>query len=48
MLSPSKVVDLLSCGFLLGLGLSNATQADNAPTTADEMNAGQADNPKGE
>ena len=44
MLSSSKVVGLLSCGFLVGLGLSNATQADNAPATADEMNAGHADN----
>lgn len=41
MASIPKVVGLMSCGFLLCLGLSNAAQA------ADEMKGGQADQMKG-
>ena len=37
MVSILKVVGLMSCGFLLCLGLSNAASA------ADEMKAGQSD-----
>jgi hypothetical protein len=38
-----KVVGLMSCGFLLCLGLSNAAQAGNAPSAADEKKSGQSD-----
>jgi hypothetical protein len=37
MISISKVIGVMSCGFLLCLGL-----AGNAASAADEMNAGQA------
>ena len=35
MISTPKVIGLISCGFLLCLGLSNAAQADNAAPEAD-------------
>jgi hypothetical protein len=41
MISIPKVVGLLSCGFLLSLGLSHATQAGNVASAADDMKAGQ-------
>ena len=41
--SIPKVVGVMSCGFLLCLGLSNAAQADNAASAQDEMKAGQSD-----
>ena len=47
MVSIPKVVGLMSCGFLLCLGLSNAAQAGNAASAADEMKAGQSDNRTG-
>jgi len=37
MVSIQKVVGVLSCGFLLCLGLSNAAQAGNAPGASDVM-----------
>ena len=40
MVSISKVVGLMSCGFLLCLGLSNAAQAENAPGPSDVMKEG--------
>ena len=47
MVSIPKVVGLVSCGFLLCLGLSNAAQAGNASSAADDMKGGQSDNRKG-
>jgi len=37
MVSISKVVGVLSCSFLLCLGLSNAVQAEHAPGPSDVM-----------
>jgi Cu/Ag efflux protein CusF len=37
MVSILKVVGVLSCGFLLCLGLSNAAQAEHAPAPSDLM-----------
>ncbi len=37
MVSISKVVGVLSCGFLLCLGMSNAAQAEHAPAPSDVM-----------
>ena len=37
MVSIPKVVGVLSCGFLLCLGLSNAAQAEHAPAPSDVM-----------
>jgi len=37
MVSIQKVVGVLSCGFLLCLGLSNAAQAGNVPGASDVM-----------
>jgi uncharacterized membrane protein YcgQ (UPF0703/DUF1980 family) len=37
MVSIPKVVGVLSCGLLLCLGLSNATQAEHAPAPSDLM-----------
>jgi len=37
VVSISKVVGVLSCGFLLCLGLSNAAQAGNTPGASDVM-----------
>ena len=37
MVSIPKVVGLMSCGFLLCLGLSNAAQAEHAPSASDVM-----------
>jgi hypothetical protein len=48
MVSIPKVVGLMSCGFLLCLGLSNAAQAADAASTADEMKAGQSDRKGGQ
>ena len=35
--SVSKIVGLMSCGFLLCLGLSNAAQAEHTPSPSDVM-----------
>ena len=37
MVPISKIVGVLSCGFLLCLGLSNAAQAEHAPAPSDLM-----------
>ena len=37
MVSIPKVVGVLSCGFLLCLGLSNAAQAEHPPASSDVM-----------
>ena len=37
MVSILKIVGLMSCGFLLCLGLSNTAQASNEPTASDVM-----------
>jgi hypothetical protein len=42
MVSIPKVVGVLSCGFVLCLGLSHAAQADNAASAADEKKADQS------
>ena len=46
MVSIPKVVGVLSCGFLLCLGLSHAAQAEDAASPADDMKAGQVDQQK--
>jgi hypothetical protein len=47
MVTISKIVGILSCGFLLCMGLSNAAQAGNAAPTTDEMKADQSDRRQG-
>lgn len=47
MVSIPKAVGILSCGFLLCLGLSNAVQADNAASFADKLKADQSDRRQG-
>ncbi|HEV8619449.1 MAG TPA: hypothetical protein VGQ79_00325 [Nitrospiraceae bacterium] len=37
MVAISKVIGIISCGFLLCLGLSNAAQAKHAPAPSDLM-----------
>ena len=41
MVSIPKIVGVISCGFLLSLGLSHAAQADNVASAADELKAAQ-------
>ncbi len=43
MVSIPKVVGVLSCGFLLCLGLSRGAQADDAASAADKPTADQSD-----
>ncbi len=47
MVSIPKVVGLMSCGFLLCLGLSNAAQAGNAPSASDVMKTDSQSDPTG-
>ena len=47
VVSIPKVVGVLSCGFLLCLGLSLAALTDHAALAADDMNAGQSSDRKG-
>ncbi len=47
MVSIPKVGGVVSCGFLLCLGLSSVAQADNAPSAADEMKTDQSDRRQG-
>ena len=47
MVSIPKIVSVLSCGFLLCVGLSQAAQASNAGPTTDEMKADQSDRRQG-
>jgi hypothetical protein len=42
-----KVVGIISCSFLLGLGLSTAVRAESALSTADNMKADQSDRRQG-
>jgi hypothetical protein len=42
MVSISKVVVVMSCGFMLCLGLSHAGLAGNAPSATDEMKPDQS------
>ena len=48
MVPISKFVGVLSCGFLLCLGLSHAAQAENAASAAGDMQAGQPDRQGGQ
>ena len=47
MVSIPKTIGVVSCGFLLCLGLSNAAQADNAASSADKLKADQSDRRQG-
>jgi hypothetical protein len=47
MVSIPKIVGVISCGFLLSLGLSHAAQADNPASAADEMKPDQSDQRQG-
>lgn len=47
MVSIPKVAGVLSCGFLLCLGLSHVAQAGHAVPTIDEMKADQSDGRQG-
>jgi len=47
MVSIPKIVGVISCGFLLSLGLSHAAQADNVASAADEMKPDQSDQRQG-
>jgi hypothetical protein len=47
MVSIPKTVSLMSCGFVLCLGLSQSAQADNAAAVNDEMKADQSDRRQG-
>jgi hypothetical protein len=48
MVSIPKVVGVMSCGFLLCLGLSNTVRADNATSTADsKLKGDQTDRRQG-
>ncbi len=46
MVSIPKVVGLMSCGFLLCLGLSSTAQAGNAASAAADIQPGPSDNKK--
>ena len=48
MVSITKVGGVLSCGFLLCLGLSNGANANNAPLAEDDMNAIQSERDGGQ
>jgi len=47
MVSIPKTIGVVSCGFLLCLGLSNAAQADNAASSVDKLKADQSDRRQG-
>jgi hypothetical protein len=47
MVSIPKTIGVVSCGFLLCLGLSNAAQAANAASSADKLKADQSDRRQG-
>ena len=48
MVSITKVVGVLSCGFLLCLGLSNGANANTTPLAEDDMNASQSEREGGQ
>jgi len=47
MVSIPKAIGVVSCGFLLCLGLSNAAQADYAASAANKLKADQSDRRQG-
>ena len=47
MISLRKVVGVMSCGFLLCLGLSQSAQAENAASSADKLKTDQSDRRQG-
>ena len=47
MVSIPRVVGVLSCGFLLSLGLSNAAHAEHAPSPSDVMKTDRVDDRQG-
>ena len=47
MVSIPKVIGILSCGFLLFLGLANAVQAEHAPSSSDVMKTDHIDDRQG-
>src|SRR5438874_7778291 len=47
MISLSKVVGIVTCGFLLCLGLSTAAQVDKADSPVDRLKADQSDRRQG-
>ena len=47
MVTITKIVGVLSCGFLLCLGLSYAARAENAASAAYELKAEQSDRSQG-
>ncbi|HEY6261509.1 MAG TPA: hypothetical protein VIW47_07945 [Nitrospiraceae bacterium] len=47
MVSMSKVVGLMSCGFLLFLGLSNSVLAEHTPSPSDLMKTDRVDDQQG-
>ena len=47
MVSIPKVIGLMSCGFLLCLGLSNAAQAEHVPSPSDVMKTDRVDDRQG-
>ena len=47
MLSLSKMVSVMSCGFLLSLGLSNVVQAEHTPAPSDVMKTDKQDDRQG-
>ena len=47
MVSIPKVIGILSCGFLLFLGLSNAVQAEHTPSSSDVMKTDHVDDRQG-
>ena len=48
MLSMHKMTGIISCTFLLSLGISTAVRADNLPVNADKLTAEQSDRSQGE
>lgn len=47
MLSLSKMIGVMSCGFLLCLGLSNVVQAEHTPAPSDVMKTDKQDDRQG-
>lgn len=47
MVSIQKIAGVMSCAFLLGLGLSTPSQAVNSTVTTDELKAEQSDRRQG-
>jgi len=47
MVSLSKIVGVMSCGFLLCLGLANVVQAEHTPAPSDVMKTDRQDDRQG-